>query len=121
MKNKQTKEIIKDWFKKWELGDFVNLPLAEQFKHTSPFGVIKGKETYLNLVKSNKDKFLGHQFEIIDELYEDNKGCIRYKAIQGDFSLDVSEWHYIENNLIIEIVAYYHIGEIREERKLNKI
>ena len=114
------KDIIKDWFKKWELGDFLNLPLTEEFKHTSPFGTIKGKEEYLNLVKTNKDKFLGYKFEIIDELYEGDKGCIRYKALQGDFSLDVSEWHYIEKDLIKEIVAYYHIGEIKEERKLDE-
>ena len=113
------KEIIKDWFKKWESGDFLNLPVSENFKHTSPFGTIKGKENYLDLVKKNKDKFLGYTFEIIDELYEENKACVRYKATQGDFYLDVSEWHYIADNLIQEIVAYYHIGEIRAERKLK--
>ena len=116
----KSQEIITDWFKKWELGDFLNLPLTEHFKHTSPFGTINGKAEYLNLVETNKDKFLGYKFEIIDEMYEMDKGCIRYKALQSDFSLDVSEWHYIENGLIKEIVAYYHIGEIREERKLNQ-
>lgn len=46
--------------------------------------------------------------------------CVRYTARQGeDFSLDVSEWYYFENDLIREIYAFYHIGEIREERKLN--
>lgn len=116
----KSKELIKSWFEKWELGEFLNLPLAEHFKHTSPFGTIEGKEEYINLVRANKDKFLGYKFEILDATYEIDKGCIRYKAIQGDFSLDVSEWHYIENDLIKEIVAYYHIGEIREDRKLNQ-
>ena len=116
----KSKEIIADWFKKWESGDFLDLPLAEHFRHTSPFGTIEGKEAYLHIVSTNKDKFLGYKFEILDEVYEPYKGCIRYKAVQGDFSLDVSEWHYIENDLITEIVAYYHIGEIREERKLNQ-
>ena len=51
--------------------------------------------------------------------YFENKACVRYKAIQGDFSLDVSEWYYIKNDLIEEIIAYYHIGEIRDERKLS--
>ncbi len=113
-------ELVKDWYAKWNSGDFFNLPLAEGFKHTSPFGTVDGKKAYLDLVQENKDKFLGYKFIIHDALYEGNRGCVRYTAKQGeDFSLDVSEWIYTENELIKEIVAYYHIGEIREERKYN--
>lgn len=111
--------LVKDWFEKWEEGDFLHLPLAAQFKHTSPFGTIEGKENYLSIVEENRDKFLGYQFKILDTIYEGNKACIRYKAIQGDFELDVSEWHYVKDDLISEIIAYYHIGEIREERELK--
>ncbi len=114
-----TKNVVSGWFEKWEEGDFLNLSIAEDFKHTSPFGTINGKKAYLDLVKANKDKFLGHRFEIHDALYESNRACVRYTAIQGDFKLDVSEWHYVRDNMITEIVAYYHIGEIREDRKLS--
>ena len=111
--------LVKEWFAKWKKGDFLDLPITENFKHTSPFGTIEGKESYLRLVNENKEKFLGYRFEIRDEIYEDKKACIRYRAIQGDHMLDVSEWHYIEGNLIAEVIAYYHIGEIRAERELN--
>ena len=96
------------------------MPITENFKHTSPFGTIEGREAYLKLVEDNKEKFLGYKFKIHDEIYGDNKACVRYTAVQGDFKLDVSEWYYIKNNLIEEIIAYYHIGEIREERKLSE-
>jgi hypothetical protein len=113
------KELVKNWFEKWEAGDFHDLPISENFKHTSPFGIITGKKEYLDLVEANKDKFLGYRFEIHDEIYNGDKGCVRYTAIQGDFTLDVSEWYFAKNDLIEEIVAYYHIGEIREDRKLS--
>jgi hypothetical protein len=113
------KELVKKWFDKWEEGDFYNLPITDNFKHTSPFGTITGKEEYINLVEANKDKFLGYYFEIHDEIYDKEKACVRYTAIQGDFNLDVSEWYFASNNLIEEIVAYYHIGEIRDDRKLS--
>lgn len=71
------------------------------------------------MVEANKDKFLGYRFEIHDEIYDKDKACVRYTAIQGDFHLDVSEWYFAKNALIEEIVAYYHIGEIREDRKLS--
>ena len=113
------KKIVKEWFDKWESGDFLNLPITENFKHTSPYGTVNGKTAYISLVEANKDKFLGYRFEIHDEIYENNRACVRYTAIQGDFTVDVSEWHYLSEGLIQEIVSYYNIeGEISEERKL---
>ncbi|HKI79950.1 MAG TPA: nuclear transport factor 2 family protein [Ignavibacteriaceae bacterium] len=112
--------LVKNWFDKWEKGDFLNLPISENFRHTSPLGTVNGKKEYLKIVESNKDKFFGYLFEIKDKIYGKEKACVRYTAIQADFRLDVSEWYYIKDNLIEEIIAYYHIGEIREERKLTE-
>ncbi|WP_420602352.1 nuclear transport factor 2 family protein [Flagellimonas sp.] len=116
----ELKKLVEIWFDKWENGDFNNLPISDNFKHTSPFGTIEGKKAYLDLVTENKDKFLGYVFELHGGIYENNKACVRYTAKQGEnFSLDVSEWYYVEGNQIQEIIAYYHIGDIREERKLK--
>ena len=115
----ELKTLVKEWFDKWREGDFLHLPVSENFKHTSPFGTIDGKKAYLSLVAANQEKFLGYHFEIHDEIYEKDKGCVRYTATQGDFKLDVSEWYFAKDNLIEEIVAYYHIGEVREDRKLE--
>ena len=113
------KILVKEWFEKWEAGDFLNLPISEQFKHTSPFGTISGKKQYLDLVQENREKFLGYRFEILDALYEEEKACVRYRGVQGEFVLDVSEWYYLKNALIDQVIAYYHIGDIREERQLE--
>jgi len=112
-------ELIMDWFDKWELGDFKKLPISENFQHHSPFGTISGRSSYIDLVQNNKEKFLGYQFTIHDAIYYEDKACIRYTGNQNDFSLDVSEWYYIKDNLIVKIIAYYHIGEIREDRRLS--
>jgi len=111
--------LVRKWFDKWEEGDFLHLPISENFKHTSPFGTITGKIQYINLIEANKDKFLGYRFEIHDEIYTKDKACVRYTAIQKDFNLDVSEWYFVKNDLIESIVSYYHIGEIRDDRKLT--
>ncbi|MEX0316126.1 MAG: nuclear transport factor 2 family protein [Allomuricauda sp.] len=115
-----SEKLVQQWFDQWEKGDFLNLPVSNDFKHTSPFGTINGKEAYINLVQENKDKFLGYVFEIHDAIYESDKACVRYTAKQGQgFSLDVSEWHYTLDGLIKEIIAHYHIGEIKEDRKIE--
>ena len=113
-------DLVNEWFERWENGEFMNLPLSENFKHTSPYGTIEGRKAYIDLIVANIDKFLGHRFEIHDALYEKNIACIRYTAIKDNFSLDVSEWHYVKDGKIDKIVAYYNIeGEIREDRKLT--
>ena len=116
-----TKTLVKKWFDVWEKGDYQNLPITTNFVHTSPYGTIEGKKSYLNLVAANEDKFLGHRFELHEALYGVDKACVCYTAIQGDFRLDVSEWYYIRDNQIDKIVAYYNIeGEISADRQLSQ-
>ena len=114
-----TERLIKKWFSCWEAGAINSLPISKNFKHTSPFGTIEGQQTYLELVYNNKDKFLNHTFVIHDAIYSKHKACVRYTAIQDDFKLDVSEWYVIKDNLIQEVIAYYHIGNIRKDRLLT--
>lgn len=115
------KNLVDAWFLCWTEGRFEELPISDDFIHTSPFNTFEGKESYLNVVRSNKDKFLGYTFEIHDAIYHEHSACVRYTGRQGDdFSLDVSEWYYEKDNLINKIVSYYHIGEIKEDRQLSK-
>jgi hypothetical protein len=115
-----TEQLVNKWFDVWEQGDFENIPVSDNFSHTSPFGTINTKKSYLALVRLNKDQFLGHDFIIHEFISEVNKACVRYTAVKGDFKLDVSEWNYCSNSLIEKIVAYYHIGDIRENMLLKK-
>ncbi|WP_299278478.1 hypothetical protein [uncultured Psychroserpens sp.] len=116
-----SEQLVNIWFEKWNSGDFMNLPITYSFEHTSPFGIVKGKKAYIDLIKEkekeNETKFLGYSFELQDTLYKLESACVHYTARQGpDFCLDVSEWYYFKNNLIDKVIAYYHIGDIREER-----
>ncbi len=85
----KTESLIERWFSQWEKGDFHDLPVTDDFRHTSPFGTITGKTEYEKLVDDNREKFLGDHFEIKDKIIEEDKACVRYTAVQGDFSLDV--------------------------------
>lgn len=116
----RSKELVEHWFKIWEVGNFQDMPVSDDFVHVSPYGSISPKSTYMQLVNDNLDKFLGHRFEIHDAIYEENKACVQYSAIKDDFRLEVTEWHYIKDDLICKIVAYYNIeGEISEDRQLK--
>lgn len=115
-------ELVKRWFSVWREGDYRNIPVAINFKHTSPYGTIDGKEPYLRLVEANKDKFLGNRIDLHDEIYAGDKACVRYTITNasGGFTMEVSEWFFMGDGLIQEIVSYYNIeGEISEGRKLS--
>lgn len=64
------------------------------------------------MAETNKDKFLGHRFELFDEFYDEDNASVRYTAIKEDFSRNVSEWYFFKNGKIEE--------EISEARKLLK-
>lgn len=119
--NDNIKQLIHLWFTIWESGNYLELPISNDFCHTSPFGTIEGKENYIDLIKANEDKFLGYKFQLLDEIYYEFKACVRYSCTQNDFELEVSEWYEIKDSLISKIIAYYHIGDIREDRELNQI
>jgi hypothetical protein len=101
------KDLIFTWFSIWESGNYNDLPLTEDFSHTSPYGTLEGRTEYLNLVAANEDKFLGHTFQIHDLLIGSDRACIRYTAIKDEFSLDVTEWHFFRGDKICKIIACY--------------
>lgn len=115
-----TEKLVNQWFECWEKGAYHKLPLTDEFVHKSPYGTIKGKQQYLEIVKANLDKFLGHSFKIHDEIYLKDKACVQYTGSKNNFELDVSEWYYFEEEKISKIVAYYNIeGAISEQRQLT--
>jgi len=118
----EIKELVRKWYKVWDEGDFENIPVTENFKHTSPYGTIDGRKPYFSLVEANRDKFLGNHIKIHDEIYGQDRACVRYTVSKGDFAMEVSEWFYLRDGLIQEIIAYYNIeGEISGERKLSNL
>jgi hypothetical protein len=115
-----TIDLVRTWFNTWEEGSFRDLPLSDDFQHVSPYGIISGKEAYLNLIEENLDMFLGHRFVIHDVLYDEEKACIRYTALKENFVLEVTEWQYFKDNRITKVIAYYNVeGEISDDRKLE--
>lgn len=115
------RELVDKWFNLWETGDFMALPLADTFSHTSPYGTVNGKEAYLQLADKNRKMFLGNTFEIHDTLFSGNIACVRYTMYSKTGRLKVSEWFYAKGGLINKIVSYYNLKEERSAGRGIKI
>lgn len=114
----EMRALVREWIDGWERGNYRDLPLADEFRHTSPYGTIVGRKSYLDLVEANREQFLGYRFEIHDELYDKDKACVRYTGTHEGFVLEVSEWYFARAGEIVEVVAYFNVGEISEEQRL---
>lgn len=104
-----SRKLVDDWFGAFHDKDISKLErvLAEGFVHTSPFGEIKGKQAYLDLVKEYSEAFFSPNIEILDVVEGGDKFAVRY-LVDGNPACDCI---YVQNGQITNIYAYYHVGK----------
>ena len=102
-----SREIVEAWLDAFRTKDISKLKLADDFVHTSPFGEIRGKDVYLNLVRENEAAFFSATLTTIDVLDCGDKFAIRY-LVNGNPACDCI---YVRDGKIAEIYSYYHYGE----------
>lgn len=102
-----SRELVDSWFDAFRQKDLSKLRLADNFVHSSPFGEIKGRDAYLDLVRENAEAFFSPTLEIIDVLGSGDQFAVRY-LVNGNPACDCI---YIEDAKISRIYSYYHYGE----------
>ncbi|WP_298761175.1 nuclear transport factor 2 family protein [uncultured Psychroserpens sp.] len=104
--------IVKKWFDCWNNGVIEDLPIADDFSHTSPFGTITPKSEYMDIVLKNKNDFLGNTLTIIKQIQEVENVCVQFEQKNKNTGLEmtVCEWYNIKDGLIKSIHSFYNIG-----------
>lgn len=102
-----SRQVVDAWFEAFRTRDISKLKLAEDFVHFSPFGEVKSRKAYLDLVKSNEEAFFSPVIEILDVIEGGDKFAIRYLA-NGNPACDCI---YVRDGQIAKIHSYYHLGE----------
>lgn len=104
-----SREIVDQWFGAFDKRDISILDkiLADDFVHTSPYGKVGGKKTYLDMVRANSEAFFSPQIQILDVIEGKDKVAVRYLVN----TMRACEFIYVKNGQITEIQAYYHVGE----------
>lgn len=101
------RQLVDDWFEAFRQRDITKLTLAEDFLHTSPYGEIRSRKAYLDLVRENEEAFFGPTIEILDVIEGGDRFAVRYR-VNGNPACDCI---YVRNGQISEIFSYYHVGE----------
>ncbi len=102
-----SRKVVDGWFEAFRDKDISKLELAEDFVHSSPFGEIRGRETYLAMVRENAETFFSRAIEIVDVFDCGDKLAVRY-AVGGTQACD---FFYLRDGRIARIHSYYHFGE----------
>lgn len=102
-----SRKVAETWLQAFQEKDISVVNLAEGFSHASPFGVVEGRDTYLDMVRGNEAAFFDVELEVQDIIAEGEKVAIRY-LINGNEACDVV---YVEGEQIAKIFSYYHFGE----------
>jgi hypothetical protein len=72
------RQLFDDWFATFRENDISKLKLAEDFVHSSPYGVIDGCQVYLDLVKENSEAFFSPGIELLDVIESSDSFAVRY-------------------------------------------
>ena len=104
--------VVAKWISCWQTGTVEELPISEDFSHTSPFGTIAPKDKYMDIVYKNKDDFIGNKLKVTRQIQEGNNVCVQFEQSNKKTGLEMSvcEWYVIEGDLIKEIRSFYNIG-----------
>lgn len=102
-----SRKVVDAWFDAFRAKDISKLELAEDFVHTSPFGEIKGRQAYLDLVGENAEAFFSPTLEILDVFECGDRYAVRY-LVDGNPACDC---FYVRDGQIAKIYSYYHVGE----------
>jgi hypothetical protein len=101
------RELVDAWLDAFRSKDISKLKLAEGFIHTSPFGEIRGREVYLDMVRENYDAFFSKTIEVVDVIGSGNKFAVRYQVDDAP----ACDCIYVEDGQISKICSYYHFGD----------
>jgi len=104
--------VVAQWFECWRTGNMDELPIADDFSHTSPFGTIESKQAYLAIVEKNQKEFLGNSLTVTKQIKQDNHVCVQFEQSNANTGLEmtVCEWYELDGNLIQSIRSFYNIG-----------
>ena len=104
--------LARAWIDGWNAGKPDEIPLARDFTHSSPFGVVKGREKYLAWVKPMAAKNVT-SLEIVKTLRGDGESAIWFEMMTPNGLVQVCDWVQTDNGEIVAITSFYDATDLR--------
>ncbi len=108
----EAEQLARAWIDGWNAGKPDDIPLAPDFTHSSPFGVVTGRETYLEWVKPLAAANVT-SLEIVKVMGRDGDAVIWYKMTTSGRVLACCDWVQSAKGLILAVTSFYDATDLR--------
>lgn len=105
-------ELARAWIEAWNAGAPEGIPMTEGFTHTSPFGRIAGRETYLEWMQPMTGE--GAVPLRIHRIIGDGRDAVVHYEIQHSSGpVQACDWLVTDGDQISEIHSFYDATAMR--------
>lgn len=108
----EAERLARAWINGWNAGKPDEIPLASNFKHSSPFGVVKGREKYLEWVKPMAAENVT-SLKIVKTLGGDGEAVIWFEMMTPRGLVQCCDWVQTENKEILAITSFFDATDLR--------
>lgn len=115
MPTERSAELAVGWIEAWIRMDMAWLRerLAPDFVHTSPFGRLEGRDSYLATVEPMARKSV-RELVIRDVVASGDQAAVWFENRTPKGAVDSCDWVRVEGDVIQEIRSFYDSARIRE-------
>ncbi len=105
-------QLARIWIEGWISGTPDDLPLADDFIHSSPFGVVEGREKYLAWVKPLSAKNV-NTLKIIKTLGNNSEAVIWFEMVTPKGMVLCCDWISVKDGTIKSVQSFYDASLLR--------
>lgn len=115
MTTERSAELARGWIEAWIRMDmeWLRERLAPDFVHTSPFGRLEGRDSYLATVEPMARKSV-RELVVKDVIASGDQAAVWFENRTSKGTVDSCDWVRVEDGVIQEIRSFYDSARIRE-------
>lgn len=100
-------DIIRDYYAGYLRCDFDNLAISPDITHTSPLGIVQGKDQYMQSCTAFAAQT--ERIDIVRWAENGNTVCVETEihSKSGGPAFPTCEWYTVENGLITDVRVYF--------------
>ena len=114
---KDAAALAREWIERWNDGTPDEIPLADDFYHTSPFGRVGPRDAYMEWVKPSSAKNVT-DLRIKRIIGAGNEAAIHFDMVTPKGTIPVCDWITAKDGLITEIHSFYDATLLRGDTDL---
>ena len=110
----KAESLARLWIECWNQSRPDDIPLAENFVHTSPFGRVEGREVYLEWVKPLAAQNVA-QLDIQRSMGTDDEAVVHFEMTTPTGVISVCDWVSVKDNEIVAVHSLYDASELKSQ------